>query len=86
MQPSNSREKQRGAGSIQECFKLRTAVTSSSSTESSTDTEMGLVDVCTILCVNSDEEGRLIGSPINSGEGDKEQTLAFLHLAFICEL
>ena len=31
---------------------------SSSSSESSTDTEMGLVDVRTILCVNSEAEGR----------------------------
>ena len=81
---------------------------------------MGLVDVCTILCVNSEAEGRraggpvtvdltkwdfnkadcrskcrklienskpllLIGSPIDSGGGDKEQTRAVLHLAFICE-
>ena len=41
--------------------------------------------MCTILCVNSDEEGWLVGSPTNSGEGDKEQTLVFLHMAFICE-
>ena len=96
-------------------------VTDSSSSESSTDTEMGLVDVCAILCVNSEEEGRreggptlldlakwdfnkadcpdqmlkierkfeplfLIGSPIDSGGGDKEQTRVVLHLAFICEL
>ena len=36
---------------------------SSSSSESSTDTELGLVDVCTILCVNSEEEGRHEGGP-----------------------
>ena len=30
----------------------------SSSSESSTDTEMGLVDVCTILCDNSEAQGR----------------------------
>ena len=81
---------------------------SSSSSESSTDTEMGLVDVCTIHCDNSKAEGRceggpitldltkwvfdkahgrnkcrklvenskpllLIGSPIDSGGGDKER-------------
>ena len=90
--------------------------------ESSTDTEIGLVDVCTILSENSEAEGRrrggpitidltkwdfnkadyrkkkrrklvenskpllLIGSPIDSGRGDKEQARAVLHLAFICEL
>ena len=36
---------------------------SSSSSESSTDTELGLVDVFTILCVNSEEEGRHEGGP-----------------------
>ena len=37
---------------------------SSSSSESSTDTEMGLVDVCTILRDNSEAEGRCEGGPI----------------------
>ena len=95
---------------------------SSSSSESSTDTEMGLVDVCTILCDNSEAEGRceggpitldltewdfnkadcrnkcrklvenskpllLIGSPIDSGQGNKERARGeSLHVAFICEL
>ena len=34
-----------------------------SSSESSTDTEMNLVDVCTILCDNSKAEGRCEGGP-----------------------
>ena len=39
---------------------------SSSSSESSTDTEMGLVDVCTILCDNSEAESRerVTGKPV----------------------
>ena len=40
------------------------ADSSSSSSESSTDTEMGLVDVCKILCDNSEAEGRCEGCPI----------------------
>ena len=36
---------------------------SSTSSGSSTDTGMGLVDVCTILCGNSEEEGRREGGP-----------------------
>ena len=40
------------------------AAHSRSSSESSTDTDMGLVDVCTIFCVNSEEEGRREGGPI----------------------
>ena len=40
------------------------ADSSSSSSESSTDTEMGLVDVCTILRDNSEAEGRCEGGPI----------------------
>ena len=36
---------------------------SSSSSESSTDTEMGLVDVCTILRKNSEAKGRCEGGP-----------------------
>ena len=94
---------------------------SSSSSESSTDTEMGLVDVCTILCDNSEAQGRgeggpitfdltkwdnnkadcrnkcriliesskpllLIGSPIDSGQGNKERPRLVLYVAFICEL
>ena len=82
---------------------------------------MGLVDVCTILFLSSEEKGRresgpitldltkwdfnkadcrtkciklienskpllLTGYPIDSGGGDKDQTRAVLHLAFICEL
>ena len=89
---------------------------SSSSSESSTVTEMGLVDVCTIIYENSEAEGRcqggpvtldltewdfsradcrnkcrkvvenskpvlLIGSPIDSGRGNKERARAVLHLA-----
>ena len=38
---------------------------SSSSSESSTDTEMGLVDVCTILCGNSE---RATGKPVAVAE------------------
>ena len=38
----------------------------SSSSESSTDTEMGLVDVCTILCGNSE---RATGTPVAAAEG-----------------
>ena len=92
-----------------------------SGSESSTDTEMGFVDVCTILLQNSEAEVQggggpvmldltkwdfnkadcrtkcrkllenskpllLIGSPIEYGGGDKKQTRAVLHLAFICEL
>ena len=37
---------------------------SSSSSESSIDTEMGLVDVCSILRDNSEAEGRCEGGPI----------------------
>ena len=94
---------------------------SCSSSESSTDTEMGLVDVCTILSENSETKGRrrggpikidlrqwdfnkadcrnnrrkfvenskpllLMGSPIDSGRGDKKHARAVLHRAFICEL
>ena len=87
---------------------------SSSSSESSADTEMGLVDMRTILSENSETESRrrggpvtldltewefskadcrnnskpllLIGSPIDSGRGDKERARAVLHMAFICEL
>ena len=122
MQPSNSRENRKGAGSIQKCLKLQTAVAvAAAAVNSSTDTEMGLVDVCTIFCANSEAakrdratgklvavaEGReggpitldltkwdfnkadcrtrcrklveistpllLIGSPIDSGGGDKER-------------
>ena len=42
------------------------AADSSSSSESSTDTEMGLVDVCTILCDNSEAESRerVTGKPV----------------------
>ena len=36
----------------------------SSSSESSNDTEMDLVDMCTILCDNSEAEGRCEGGPI----------------------
>ena len=36
---------------------------SSSSSESSTDTEMGLVDVCTILRKTSEAKGRCEGGP-----------------------
>ena len=36
----------------------------SSSSESSTDTEMGLVDVCAILRDGSEAEGRCEGGPI----------------------
>ena len=36
----------------------------SSSSESSTDTEMGLVDVCTILADNSEAESRCQGRPV----------------------
>ena len=39
------------------------ADSSSSSSESSTNTEIGLVDVCTILCDNSEAEGRCEGGP-----------------------
>ena len=88
------------------------AADSSSSSKSSTDTEMGLVDVCTILCDISEAEGRceggpitldltkwdfskadcrnkcrklvenskrllLIGSPIDSGQGNKERARGF---------
>ena len=38
----------------------------SSSSESSTDTEMGLVDVCTILCGNSET---VAGKPAAVAEG-----------------
>ena len=82
---------------------------------------MGLVDVCTILCDNSEAESRceggpitldlpkwdfnkadcrnkcrkllgnskpllLIGSPIDSGQENKDRALGVLHVAFICEL
>ena len=87
---------------------------SSSSSESSADTEMGLVDMRTILSENSETESRrrggpvtldltewefskadcrnnskpllLIGSPIDSGRGDRERARAVLHLACNCEL
>ena len=36
----------------------------SSSSESSTDTGMGLLDVCTILCDKSEAKGRCEGGPI----------------------
>ena len=64
MRPWNNRENRRGAGSIQKCLKLRTASTSSS--ERSTNTEMGLVDVCAILCDNSEafERERATGEPV----------------------
>ena len=44
---------------------------SSSSSESSTDTEMGLVDVCTILCVSSEvsERDRVRGKLVAVAEG-----------------
>ena len=41
---------------------------SSSSSESSTDTEMGLVEVCTILCGNSE---RATGKHVAVAEGRK---------------
>ena len=41
---------------------------SSSSSESSTDTEMGLVEVCTILCGNSE---RATVKPVAVAEGRK---------------
>ena len=59
MQPSNNRESQRGEWSIQKHLKPRKAVVSSS--ESSTDTGMSLVDVRTILRDNSEAEGRCEG-------------------------
>ena len=98
----------------------------SSSSESSTDTDMGSVDACAILCDNSEvsrrdgvtgkpvavvADGRedgpmtldvtkwnfkadcwvkcpllLIGSPIDSGGGDKERARVVVHLAFTCEM
>ena len=84
------------------------AAESSSSSQRSTDTEMGLVDVCPNLCDYSEAECRcdggpisrngcrklienskqllLIGSPIYSGQENKERARGVLHLAFICEL
>ena len=93
---------------------------SSNSSESSTDTEMGLMDVCTILYENPETGCRrggpvtlaltmwdfnkadcrtkcrkltenskphlLIGSPIDCGGVDREQSRAVLHLTFVCEL
>ena len=50
MRPWNNRESQRGAHPEAP----EAADSSSSSSESSTDTETGLVDVCTILCGNSE--------------------------------
>ena len=40
------------------------ADSSSSSSESSTDTEMGVVDMCTILSENSETESRCRGGPV----------------------
>ena len=44
---------------------------SSSSSESSTDTEMDLVDVCTIFCDNSEaaKRDRVTGKPVPVAEG-----------------
>ena len=65
MQPSNNRESQkkrrRGHPEVPQAAD---SSSSGSSSESSTDTEMGLVDVCTILRDNSEAEGRCEGGPI----------------------
>ena len=63
MQLSNNRESQRG--SIQKRLKLRTAV-AAAAVKVSTDTEMGLVDVCTILSGNSERAAR---KPVAVAEG-----------------
>ena len=62
MQPSNERESHRGARSVQKC--LKAADGSSSSSESSTDPEMGLVVLCTILSENSEAESGCRGGPV----------------------
>ena len=72
MQPSNNRESQRGAGSIQKAPQAAdSSSSSSSSSESSTDTEMGLVDLCTILCFYSEavQQKRATGRLVAVAEG-----------------
>ena len=62
MKPSNNRELKRRREHPEA---PQVADSSGSSSESSTDTEMGLVDVCTILCENSE---RATGKPVAVAE------------------
>ena len=47
---------------------------------------MLIVDTNAQKLVENSKPLLLIGSPIDSGRGDKEQARSVLHLAFICEL
>ena len=134
MRPWNNRENRRGAGSIQKCLKLRTAVAVAAAAVKAQPTlkwawwtcarfsvtipgskrdrvtgkpvavaevrEGGPVTLdltkwdfnkadCRTRCRKLIENSKLLllmGSPIDSGGKDEEQTRAVLHLAFICEL
>ena len=57
-------EQQREPKRRKEHSEMPQAADSSSSIESSTDTEMGLVDMCTILSENSETESRCRGGPV----------------------
>ena len=64
MQPLNNWEGQRRREHPEGPHARDSSSSSCSSSESSTDTEIGLVDVCTILSENSEAEGRRRGGPI----------------------
>ena len=63
MRPSNNRESKRRRAHPEVPRAAESSSSSNSSSEGSTDTEMGLVDVCTILCANSEAKGRCEGGP-----------------------
>ena len=65
MQPSNSRRESKRRREHPEVPQAADGRSSgSSSSERSTDTQMGLVDVCTILCDISEAEGRCEGGQV----------------------
>ena len=67
MQSSNIREKRRERPEVPQAEDSSSR--SSSSSESSTDTEMSLVDVCTFLGVNADQQDRVTVKPVAVAEG-----------------
>ena len=63
MRPRNNRRVKEAQGASRSASSCASSYSSSSS-DSSTDTEMGFVDVCSILCDKSEAEGRCEGGPI----------------------
>ena len=72
MRPWNNRERQKVEGSIQKRLKLQTAV-AAAAVKAQPTLKMGLVDVCTILCGNSERSTGKLAAVAEEREGGNSE-------------